>query len=90
MANKAQRKVNRWVRRQNKFLAEDAFLGLNRFKMKQVNRYHRDYETIYEFLILDLKTNEMKTVWVDNYNFVRKLFWEMNDFIVKIRVKEKW
>ena len=90
MANKAQRKVNRWVRRQNKELAKDEFLGLNRFKMSQVNRYHRGYETIYEFLILDLKTDEMETLWVDNYNFQRKLFWGMNDFIIAIRMKEGW
>ena len=91
MANKAQRKINRWVRRQNKFLAEDAFLGLNRFKMRQVCRFGREtWEYQYVFELIDTKTNETRKVIVDNYNFMRILFWKMNDFIVAIRQKEKW
>lgn len=91
MANKEQRRVNRWVRRQNKFLAEDAFLGLNRFKMRQVRRIGREvWDYLYEFELIDTKTKETKIVIVDNYNFMRTLYWAMNDFIVAIRIREKW
>ena len=92
MANKEQRRVNRWVRRQNKFLAEDAFLGLNRFKIHQLLCVgdREPWEKLYKFELVDTKNNERQIVYVDNYNFTRTLFWKMNDFIVAIRIKEKW
>lgn len=91
MANKEQRRINRWVRRQNKFLAEDNFLGLNRFSMNQVARFGREpWEQIYVFQLWDNENDVNKEVVVDNYDFMRKLFWEMNNFIIAIRQKEKW
>ena len=91
MANKEQRRINRWVRRQNKFLAEDNFLGLNRFSMKQVARFGREpWEQIYVFQLWDNMNHVNQEVVVDNYDFMRKLYWKMNDFIIAIRQKEKW
>ena len=91
MANKTQRKINRWVRRQNKFLAEDSFLGLNRFSMNQVAHFGREpWEEVYVFQLRDNQNGVNKEIVVDNYNFIRKLYWEMNDFIITIRQKEKW
>lgn len=91
MANKTQRKINRWVRRQNKFLAEDSFLGLNRFSMNQVARFGREpWEGVYVFQLRDNQNGVNKEVVVNNYNFMRILYWEMNDFIVAIRQEEKW
>ena len=91
MANKEQRRINRWVRRQNKFLAEDNFLGLDRFSMNQVARFGREpWEQMYVFQLWDNENDVNKEVVVDNYDFMRKLFWEMNNFIIAIRQKEKW
>ena len=91
MANKEQRRINRWVRRQNKFLAEDNFLGLNRFSMNQVARFGREpWEQMYVFQLWDNMNHVNQEVVVDNYDFMRKLYWKMNDFIIAIRQKEKW
>ena len=91
MANKEQRRINRWVRRQNKFLAEDNFLGLDRFSMNQVARFGREpWEQMYVFQLWDNENDVNKEVVVDNYDFMRKLYWKMNDFIIAIRQKEKW
>ena len=91
MANKEQRRINRWVRRQNKFLAEDNFLGLDRFSMNQVARFGREpWEQMYVFQLWDNMNHVNQEVVVDNYDFMRKLYWKMNDFIIVIRQKEKW
>ena len=91
MANKEQRRINRWVRRQNKFLAEDNFLGLDRFSMNQVARFGREpWEQMYVFQLWDNENDVNKEVVVDNYDFMRKLYWKMNDFIIAIRQKENW
>lgn len=91
MANKEQRRINRWVRRQNKFLAEDSFLGLDRFSMNQVARFGREpWEQIYVFQLWDNMNHVNQEVVVDNYDFMRKLYWKMNDFIIAIRQEEKW
>ena len=91
MANKEQRRINRWVRRQNKFLAEDNFLGLDRFSMNQVARFGREpWEQMYVFQLWDNMNHVNQEVVVDNYDFMRKLYWKMNDFIIAIRQKEKW
>lgn len=91
MANKEQRKINRWVRAYNKVLAKDSFLGLNRFSVKQDYKVGRDYETLYVFHVIDHKTNQVSNdVVVDVFNFEYKLFWASNNFIVDVRKKEKW
>lgn len=91
MANKQQRLLNRWVRKYNKALAQDTFLGLNRFTVKQEYKVGRDYETLYIFRVVDNATQEVsREIVADEFNFRQKIFWASNDFIVAIRQKEKW
>lgn len=91
MANKAQRKLNRFIRKFNKNLANDAFLGLNRFSLKQVARVGiEEYEQHYLIELHDNLSGDKETIIVNNYNFDRELFWKMNGFIIGFRQKEKW
>lgn len=91
MADKKQRKINRWVRAYNKILAKDSFLGLNRFYLKQVYRVGNDYDTIYVLQVYDRVTNESsQDIAVSLFDYERKLFWACNDFIVEVRKVEKW
>lgn len=91
MANKEQRKINRWVRAYNKSLSNDAFLGLNRFRVEQDYVVGRGYEAMYVFNVVDRKTNEIsRSVVVNSFNFTHKLFWASNNFIIEIRRKENW
>lgn len=92
MANKAQRKVNHYIRSMNKALAKDEFLGLNRFSVNQVAKYNTIpfWETRYEVQIRDNKTGEVEVVWIDNYDYRHVFFWKVNDFIIKVRLKEGW
>ncbi len=94
MANKEQRKVNQRIRKLNQSLANDAFLGLNRFSLRQVFKGKGCGEVMYyQFEIKDNVTGKTELsnfeteFWVVNLN---TLFWWINDFIVDVRLKEKW
>ena len=91
MANKEQRKINRFVRRYNKALAKDEFLGTNRFSMKQVSK-NRDFDGFwfYIFELRDNKTGDAVAARVNAWDVYRVLPWGMNDFIIDIRGKEGW
>lgn len=92
MADKKQRRLNRYIRQFNKSLAQDAFLGLNRFRVAQKARFDDGNLILRIYLIefVDTKTSESKQIVVSNYDYSRQIFWGMNDFIVSIRQKEGW
>jgi hypothetical protein len=90
MADKYQRRINRWVRQQNRSLASDAFLGTGRFSIHQVKKVDRDWDVQYLFELKDNKTQEIVFVVANNWNYSRNLFWGINDFIIDIRKKEGW
>jgi len=91
MADKRQRKVNQWVRVQNKALATDKFLGPGRFSVRQELCYGREwYERIYLFEFRDNLTGEIDRVWATYHSVRQKVYWGMNDFIVRIRNREGW
>lgn len=92
MSDNRQRRLNSDIRRFNKSLANDSFLGLKRFKVAQKARYegYDGYTRIYLIELIDTKTNESKEIHVNDYDYQRKIFWGMNDFIIEIRKKENW
>lgn len=91
MATKIQRKINRFVKKFNKSLAQDAFLGLNRFTINHICKDRLSgYDTMYKYEILDKKANKVEYVWVSNYDYENILFWRVNNFIIDIRKREGW
>jgi hypothetical protein len=91
MADKRQRKINQWVRVQNRALATDEFLGPGRFSMRQLAFYGREwYDRLYLFELRDNQTGQTIGVWATFWNLRRELYWQMNDFIIDVRNREGW
>lgn len=88
MANKSQRRINRFVRHFNKTLASDAVLGLNRYSVHQIVKNGYYPETRYLMKIVDNRTGQSQEFAVDNFDYKRELFWRANHFIVNIRRNE--
>ena len=91
MANKEQRKLNRWVRKLNANLAADEFLGINRFSVSMSYKV-RNYDNfwVYVYLFKDAKTGAVEEVVADGWNYPRVIGWGINNFIVNIRQIEGW
>lgn len=90
MADKAQRKLNTYIRKINKSLAQDDFLGRGRFSVHQIERHFYDYERLYLLQFVDNKTGATFEQYANNYNFLRVLYRDLNNFIIEIRQKEHW
>lgn len=92
MADKRQRRVNRYAKRFNFSLYNDGFLGIGRFQLINLYKAGRaNYgERVYLFKFIDNNTGECTYGVVNDYNYARKLFWTMNNFIIETRKREGW
>jgi len=90
MANKEQRRLNAYIKRFNKSLAEDALLGLNRFKIYQLGKHRYDDLWVHTIQLVDHKTDETHEFNLFYSRYTSNFFWEVNNFIIRIRQKENW
>lgn len=92
MSDKQQRRLNNHIKKFNKSLAKDSFLGLNRFSVRQIERQGRTEEGTRVYLLecVDSKTRATTTFIVNDYDYGIKTFWTVNDFIIQVRKKELW
>ena len=84
MKSKDDRKVNRLAKKLNRQLAADIF-G-DRFTVHQLRKTKESYECIAHYLY-ELRDQQDPTRnrligWVNSYDASRRLFLEMNDFII--------
>lgn len=85
MANKQQRKINKYVRIFNENLKKDVVIGAGRFKIKHLGKLRIDGLMNYRYAIIDTKTNTWRYIYVTYYDYQRTLFWTTNDFVIEAR-----
>lgn len=91
MATKEHRRVNSTIKKINKSLSNDDFLGKGRFCIKQLGMYGRpEWEVFYVISFVDNKTGKTLEKRITNYDYRRILFWDLNEFIIEVRKKEGW
>ena len=92
MSDKQQRRLNNYIKKFNKILANDSFLGLDRFSVNQLDKRGRfDLgDRVYLLEVFDSKTCQCSTFIVNDYDYRRKIFWTVNDFIIQVRLRESW
>ena len=87
MRKKAQHTINKNIRAINRNIEEDN-LWRGRFVMRQVNARWSAFEDgsggelFATILIIDKRTGQTKTVYVDNYDYPWYYFQAINNFIV--------
>ena len=92
MSDKQQRRLNNYIKKFNKILANDSFLGLDRFSVNQLDKRGRfDLgDRVYLLEVFDSKICQCSTFIVNDYDYRRKIFWTVNDFIIQVRLRESW
>ena len=83
MKTKVEKKVNRRVRQFNRELQRDVFGG--RFEVRQLQKARVDGLSWFLYELIDHKQPEGNTIvngWVNEFDFMRRIWTEMNDFIV--------
>ena len=83
MKTKAEKMVNRRVRQFNRELQRDVFGG--RFEVRQFQKARVDGLSWFLYELIDHEQPERNTIvngWVNEFDFMRRIWTEMNDFIV--------
>lgn len=84
MKSKDAKKVNQVAKRLNKSLRQDVFGS--RFWVKQIKKSRGDGMEYFLYQLKDREDPERDRLipgWLNVFDVERKLFWEVNDFIVR-------
>ena len=83
MKTRAEKMVNRKVRQFNRELQRDVFGS--RFEVRQLQKARVDGMSWFLYELTDHKQPERNTIihgWLNEFDFMRRIWTEMNDFIV--------